>query len=107
MARPDPPNFLVAQLTGTAARCAHVRALAIHDAIAEMNATLTAFGVKLGTDAAREALTEAAVLYATDDPSPGEWYYTDALAVLVLAGAHEPEARTRRRARPRWSGPSG
>jgi hypothetical protein len=106
MARPEPPQVLVEELTGAAARCAHVRARAIHEAFTQMNAALTAFGVRLGTEAAAEALTQAAVMYAADDPGPAEWFFPDALAVLVLAGAREAEARTRRRARPRWSGPT-
>jgi hypothetical protein len=105
--RRELPQVLVEQLADAAARCADVRARAIHEAIAEMNSTLIAFGVRLGTDVAAEALTRAAVVYAADDPSPAQWWYPDALAVLVLAGAREGEARTRRKARPRWSGPMG
>ena len=75
MTRSDPRRVLAAQLTGTAARCAQAHAITVGEAMAEMNATLAEAGIKPGTDAATEALTMAAELYAVDDPAEPRWYY--------------------------------
>jgi hypothetical protein len=107
MHRTDPRRVLGAQLTGTAARCAQTRALTFREAVEAVEATLTAFGVKPGTDAAKEELTQAAVPFAAGDLDAAQWYYPDALRVLVRAGADAAEARRRRNARPRWSSGGG
>jgi hypothetical protein len=102
MHRTDPRRVLGAQLTGTAAHCAQTQAVTFREAVEAINATLTAFGVKPGTDAATEALTQAAEPFAADDLDAAQWYYPDALGVLVRAGANAAEARRRRDTRPRW-----
>jgi hypothetical protein len=67
-----------------AADCAQTQAVAFREAAEAIHATLTAFGVKPGTDAATEALKQAAEPFATDDLDAAQWYYPDALRVLVL-----------------------
>jgi hypothetical protein len=98
----NPRRVLAAQLSGTAARCAQTRAITVDEALVAMAALLTGAGVRPGTDAAVKALTMAAEGYIADDPPEiGQWYYPDALAVLVQAGADEEAARQARRSRPR------
>jgi hypothetical protein len=101
MARSDPRRVLAAQLSGVAAGYAHVKRLTADEALAEIAAELAAAKVKPGSPAAVLVLTMAASLYAVDgEPAAAEWWYADALALLVRAGADEGAAR-RARAEPK------
>jgi hypothetical protein len=100
MPRYDPRRVLAAQLSGTAARCAQIRAITPDEAVVEMAGLLTGARVCPGTEAAVEALTMAAETYAVDDPGPEEWCYPAAFVVRVQAGADEAGARLAWRERP-------
>jgi hypothetical protein len=97
MARSEPRRVLAAQLSGVAAGFAHVKRLTADEALTEITAELTSAKVKPGSGQAVLVLTMAASLYAVDgEPALEEWWYADALALLVQAGADEGAARSAR-----------
>ncbi len=92
----DHRRLLASQLSGIAAGYAQMRRITAAEALEEIAASLTAAGVKAGTEVARVALTMAAALYAVERPAIDEWWFPVALDVLVQAGADESAARATR-----------
>jgi hypothetical protein len=100
MARSDPRRVLAAQLSGAAAAFAHQKRLTADEALAEIEAELRNAKVKPGSPEAVLALTMAAGLYVVDgEPAIDQYWYRDALALLVRAGADDRAARRARAAR--------
>jgi hypothetical protein len=94
MARSDRRLVLAAQLIGVAGAFAQVHRLNEYEALAEINAELARFKVRPGSRTAVEALTRAAAHYVVlGEPEAHEYWYADAVWLLVMAGANESAAR--------------
>jgi len=106
MARADRRRVLAAQLSGVAAAVAQVRRITAEEGLAELQAEMIGAKVKPGSETAVKALTMAASTYAVDRPRRDEWWFPEAFAFLVEAGADPDEAREIRRATP-VAGPVG
>jgi hypothetical protein len=98
MAQANPRRVLIASLAGIAAGVAHTKRTTIEEGLDEIRAELAAVKVKPATPAAADILTATAAVYASPEPTIDEWWYPDAFAFLVEAGA-DPQA-----ARAMWAG---
>ncbi len=97
--RADPAGAVGAQLTGTAAGYAQVRRCTRGEALAELERVLRSTGFTPDSEQARQLLSRAAAMYVAPTGPGDEFWYSDALELLVEAGADTEQATAIRASR--------